>query len=81
MDVPWGDVTLYMAPWCGYCRAAKAYLSQKNVVYRELNVDTPVGKTAFAQIGGRGIPVLLTQGKRINGFTPQADDAVFVAKK
>lgn len=78
---PRGEVVLYMATWCGYCKAAKAYLGRKGIAYRELDIDTPAGKAAFTQIGGRGVPVLLTQGKRINGFTAQAYDAVFVATK
>ncbi|WP_158616826.1 glutaredoxin family protein [Acidovorax sp. FJL06] len=78
---PRGDVVLYMATWCGYCKAAKAYLGQKGIAYRELDIDTPAGKAAFAQVGGRGVPVLLAQGQRVTGFTPQAYDAVFVAKK
>lgn len=79
--VPRGEVVLYMATWCGYCKAAKAYLAQKSIAYRELDIDTPAGKTAFTQIGGRGVPVLLAQGQRITGFTPQAYDAVFITGK
>jgi glutaredoxin len=78
---PSGDVVLYMATWCGYCKAAKAYLGNKGIAYRELDIDTPAGKAAFAQIGGRGVPVLLTNGQRISGFTTQSYDAVFVARK
>lgn len=78
---PRGDVVLYMATWCGYCKAAKSYLAQKNISYRELDIDQPAGKTAFAQIGGRGVPVLLARGQRITGFTPQSYDALFFARK
>ncbi|CAN7603770.1 glutaredoxin family protein [Acidovorax sp. LjRoot129] len=76
-----GEVVLYMAKWCGYCTAAKAYMAGKGIAYRELDIDTPAGKTAFSQLGVRGIPVLLTQGQKISGFTPQAYDAVFMARK
>lgn len=76
-----GDVVLYMAKWCGYCTAAKGYLGRKGVAYREFDIDTPAGKAAFSQLGARGIPVLLTQGKRVSGFTPQSYDAVFAARK
>lgn len=78
---PRGDVVLYMATWCGYCKAAKAYLAQKGIAYRELDVDTPVGKAAFAQIGGRGVPVLLTNGQRLSGFSAQSYDAVFAPQR
>ena len=76
-----GDVVLYMATWCGYCKAAKAYLGNKGIPYRELDIDTPAGKAAFAQLGAKGVPVLLTNGKRVSGFSPQSYDAVFVARK
>lgn len=78
---PRGDVVLYMATWCGYCKAAKAYLASKGIAYRELDIDTPSGKAAFSQLGARGVPVLLTNGQKIAGFTPQAYDAVFMARK
>lgn len=78
---PPGDVLLYMATWCGYCKAAKAYLGNKGIPYRELDIDTPAGKAAFAQLGAKGVPVLLTNGKRVSGFSPQSYDAVLVARK
>ncbi len=78
---PRGDVVLYTATWCGYCKAAKAYLGGKGIAYRELDIDTPSGKTAFRQLGARGVPVLLTNGQKIAGFTPQAYDAVFITRK
>ena len=78
---PPGDVLLYMATWCGYCKAAKAYLGKKGIAYRELDIDTPVGKAAVAKLGANGVPVLLANGKRVSGFTPQSYDAVFVARK
>ena len=79
--IPRGDVVLYMATWCGYCKAAKAYLASKGIAYRQLDIDTPSGKAAFSQLGARGVPVLLTNGQKISGFTPQAYDAVFMARQ
>ena len=76
-----GDVLLYMAQWCGYCRAAKGYLGRKGIAYKEFDIDTPAGKAAFSKLGERGIPVLLTQGRKVSGFTPQSYDAVFAARK
>ena len=78
---PPGDVVLYMATWCGYCKAAKAYLGNKGVAYRELDIDTPAGKAAFAQLGVRGVPVLLVNGQRLSGYSQQSYDAVFAARK
>ena len=61
-------VVVYTAPWCPYCRRAKALLRRKHVAYREIDVaGDPVrrqemtalaaGLTTVPQIfiGGRGI--------------------------
>jgi len=69
-------VTLFMAPWCGYCMQAKAYMAKHDISYREYDVDTPAGQKAFDKLGGtrdvpagkRGIPFLVWQGKEIRGF-------------
>ena len=33
------DVTLYVSDWCPYCQRAKGLLAQKNVVFKEVNVE------------------------------------------
>ena len=70
-----GDVVLYTATWCGYCKAAKSYLGGQRIPYREIDVDTPDGKRLFAQQGGHGVPLMLAQGQRVSGFTPASYDA------
>ncbi len=75
-------VVLYSADWCGYCKKAKAYLGEKGIGYREVNIDTPDGMTAFAQEGGgKGVPLLVADGQRVRGFSPPAYDALFARKK
>jgi glutaredoxin 3 len=32
-------VTLYVSDWCPYCERAKGLLTQKNVVFNEINVE------------------------------------------
>ena len=32
-------VTLYSAPWCGYCRIAKRFLDEQQVPYTEINIE------------------------------------------
>ena len=73
-----GGTQLYSASWCGYCRKAKAYLGQKGIAYREIDIDTAEGKASFAQAGGGGgIPLLLRNGQRVQGFSTAAYDALF----
>jgi glutaredoxin len=69
---------LFYAQWCGYCRQARAYLAEKNIQYREYDVDTPDGGRAFAELGtGKGIPVLVHAGKTQRGFSRQGYDTFF----
>jgi glutaredoxin len=72
------QTTLFSAQWCGYCRKAKAYLAEKNVSYKEYDIDTADGKQAFAALGRRGgIPVLVLNGKTVQGFSRNGYDAAF----
>ncbi len=79
--VPQGQAVLYMAQWCGYCRLARAYLGQNQIAYREIDIDTPTGKAAFAEIGGKGVPVLLADGQRLQGFRASSYDALFAKRQ
>ncbi|MEW5787549.1 MAG: DUF4124 domain-containing protein [Pseudomonadota bacterium] len=80
--LPVGDgVTLFSADWCGYCRRAKAYLAEKGIGYREYNIDTPDGQATYRQAGGGGsVPLLLYQGRKVQGFTPDGYDRFFAAR-
>lgn len=69
---------LYSASWCGYCSKAKAYLAGKGIPYQEIDIDTPDGKESYSAAGGgRGIPLLLRKGQRVQGFSTAAYDALF----
>ncbi|MES2911353.1 MAG: glutaredoxin family protein [Pseudomonadota bacterium] len=69
---------LYSATWCGYCRQAKAYLASKGLAYTELDIDTPAGMASFAQVGGgKGVPLLMAGGQKVQGYSAQAYDSLF----
>jgi len=73
-----GDVVLYSAAWCAYCKKAKAYLGGKGIAYQEIDIDTSEGMAAFAQVGGgKGIPLLVTASQRIQGFSTASYDGLF----
>lgn len=78
---PTSGVVLYSAAWCGYCAKAKAWLASKGIAYREIDIDTPDGLASYAQAGGgRGVPLLVAGGRRVQGFSPGAYDQLFARR-
>jgi glutaredoxin len=73
---------LYRAAWCGYCRQAEAYLAEKRISYTKIDIDTPDGKAAFAAASGsgKGIPLMVSNGKELRGYTRPAYEAFFAQK-
>jgi glutaredoxin len=76
-------VTLYSATWCGYCKQAKSWLAGHGVAYQDVDIDAPGGMSALAQAsgGGTGVPVLVVDGKMMNGFSASAYDATFAGRQ
>ena len=72
-----GQPVLFTADWCRYCKAAEAYLAEKGIGYQRNDIDTASGRRAFQETGGRGVPVLLVGGQRVQGFSRPAYDALF----
>jgi glutaredoxin len=68
---------LFSASWCGYCRKARSYMAGRGIPFTEIDIETTDGKMAFAQAGGSGIPLLLANGRRIQGFDSATYDSVF----
>jgi glutaredoxin len=77
---PDADVVLYSASWCGYCKRAKAYLAKRQIPYREIDIESPAGKSWFAQLGGSGVPLLLSRGHSMRGFSAEGYDAFFAGR-
>ncbi len=74
--------TLFMAQWCGYCKQAKRYLAEKGIAYREYDIDTPAGMRAFVELGaGKGVPVMLWNDRKVQGFTRAAYDSLFGSQR
>ena len=72
------QTVLFSAQWCGYCRQAKAYLSEKNIQYRDYDIDTAEGARLFMEVGGgKGIPFLTQGAKSQRGFSRQGYDVYF----
>jgi glutaredoxin len=63
-------VVMYSAAWCGVCKAAKQYFTEKKIAYTEHDIDrNPKAKADFDKMGGRGVPIILVDNRRMNGFS------------
>lgn len=72
-------VTIYSAPWCAFCHAAKQYFDQKGVAYTDKDVEQDIkhANEAIDKSGQMGIPVIDISGEIIVGFDrPKIDQAL-----
>ena len=63
-------VEIYTTPYCGYCRAAKALLTRKNVAFTEIDVsgDSALRQAMIARANGRmTVPQIFIGGTGIGG--------------
>jgi len=65
------DVVLYSTQSCGYCRKARELMTEKNIPYAEYDIEkSPVYRARWAELGGRGVPVLVVNNNVIHGYRP-----------
>ena len=70
IDVGQRKVVIYSASWCGVCKKAKRYFTEKGIKYTEYDVEKNAeGKLAFKKLGGKGVPIILVGKQRMNGFS------------
>lgn len=70
----YGDtVVLYATSWCGYCEKTRKILDRNNIKYLEHDIESSnVGRFEFEKLGAKGIPVVLINGRVVEGFAPKA---------
>ena len=68
-------VIVYSTSWCGACKLTKAYLAEKKIPFEERDIekDTKAARE-FAGYGGRGVPLIIVNGKTLRGFNAAAID-------
>ena len=54
-------VLIYTTPTCGYCRATKEFLKEKNIPFTEIDVgsDRDKAKEMIEKSGQMGVPVIV----------------------
>lgn len=64
------DITIYSTPTCPYCKMAKAFLTEKNIPFTEVDVsaDEAKAREMIEKSGQMGVPVIDVDGKIIVGF-------------
>ena len=62
-------VTVYTSNWCPYCQRAKSLLTQKNVVFNEINVedDVKVREEMIARSNRNTVPQIFIGDKHVGG--------------
>ena len=64
------SVAIYTTPTCGFCKMAKAFFRDKDIVYTEYSVMEDVAaRTAMLDKSGQsGVPVIDVGGELVIGF-------------
>ena len=70
-----GEITMYSTSWCGDCRRAKLFLRERNIPFREVNVDEDPGAEDLVMRvndGRRRVPTFEIDGRyfAVSPFDP-----------
>jgi glutaredoxin-like YruB-family protein len=63
-------VTVYSTPTCSFCVAAKRYLKERRIPFRDIDVSRDMRAAAEMErkTGQRGVPVIDVNGRAMVGF-------------
>ena len=67
-------VTVYSTPTCPYCHAAKDFLKENKIAFKDIDVskDQDAAQQMIEKSGQMGVPVLDIDGTIIVGFDKEA---------
>jgi glutaredoxin 3 len=62
-------VTLYLSDWCPYCQRARGLLTQKNVIFNEINIedDAKFREEMIARSNRSTVPQVFIGDKHVGG--------------
>jgi glutaredoxin 3 len=62
-------VTMYVSDWCPYCQRAKSLLTEKQIVFNEVNVEDDVKsrEEMMARSNRRTVPQIFIGDKHVGG--------------
>jgi glutaredoxin 3 len=72
------EVTVYTTPTCSWCTKVKAYLNEKGISYREVDVaaDAAAARQMVEVTGQRGVPVITKGEQYVVGFNREEIDRI-----
>ncbi|MGH8454974.1 MAG: glutaredoxin domain-containing protein [Nevskiales bacterium] len=72
------DVVMYATKTCGYCRKARAFLTQRGINWNEIDIESSEqAKNEFKSRGGKGVPLIFINGQPVRGFDEARWQSVF----
>jgi glutaredoxin-like YruB-family protein len=67
-----GTVELYVTDWCGYCKKAKKYLTDKGVPFVAYDIEKDgAARERHKALGGNGVPLIIIGANKMSGFSPE----------
>jgi len=68
------DIIVYSTPTCPYCKMVKAFLNEKGVEFKDIDVsaDRDAAKKMIDKSGQMGVPQIEINDKIIVGFNKEA---------
>jgi len=69
----WHEITVYTAPWCGWCRKTLAFLDERGLEYvnKDVEADEEWAEELHEKSGSGSIPFVEIDGTAIRGYNPQ----------
>jgi glutaredoxin len=63
------EIEIYTTSYCGICKAAKSYMTERGIAYTEYDVEADIDRRReFYKLGGKGVPLIFVRGQRMEGF-------------
>jgi mycoredoxin len=66
------DITVYSAAWCRDCRTAKRFLTDHNIAFTDVDIESTPGapELVISNVGKRAIPQFVIDGKWVQPYKP-----------
>jgi len=72
------QVIIYSARWCPVCKRARRYFKQQGIAYKEYDIENSAkGRADYKRMRGRGVPIILVNKQRINGFSRTSFEKIY----